>query len=94
MAADEPDWRPTVSASDRFGNIQNIKSALEGANPGVAVTAQSEAFALENQAFRDSASRKQYEDACRLVRNVAPPLAESADSGEDHPRRDIGGLSL
>ncbi|PNH50125.1 hypothetical protein VD0003_g7040 [Verticillium dahliae] len=57
MAADEPDWRPTVSASDRFENIQNIKSALEGANPGVAVTAQSEAFALENQAFRDSASR-------------------------------------
>ncbi|KAG7124987.1 Serine/threonine-protein kinase csk1 like [Verticillium longisporum] len=85
MAADEPDWRPAVSASDRFENIQNIKNALEGANHEVAATAQSEAFALENQAFRDSASRKQYEDACRLVRDVAPPLAESADSGEDHP---------
>ncbi|KAM0284687.1 hypothetical protein ACHAQH_001841 [Verticillium albo-atrum] len=89
MATDEPDWRPSVSASDRFENIQNIKTALEKANPEAAATAQSEAFALENQAFRDSASRAQYEDVCRLVGDVAPALAGPADSSNDEPETGV-----
>ncbi|KAI8176019.1 Serine/threonine-protein kinase csk1 [Colletotrichum sp. SAR 10_75] len=57
MADDSPDWRSQLSASERYDNIQKIKAVLEAASPDATATSQTEAFSVENQAYRGSSSR-------------------------------------
>ncbi|KAL0930447.1 cell division protein kinase [Colletotrichum truncatum] len=67
MADNHPDWRTQLSASERYENIQKIKAVLEAANPDAKATSQSEAFSVENQAYKDSSSKAQYDEICQLV---------------------------
>ncbi|KAH0443941.1 cell division protein kinase [Colletotrichum camelliae] len=83
MADDNPDWRSQLSASERYENIQKIKAVLEAADPDATATSQTEAFSVENQAYRDSSSRAQYDEICQLVgsANLAPQ-ENTAPTGE------------
>ncbi|KAK7443052.1 hypothetical protein Landi51_09255 [Colletotrichum acutatum] len=75
----DSDWRTQLSASDRYENIQRIKSVLETASPDAKDTSQSDAFSVENQAYKDSSSR--LVGSANLSRPEAPALAE--DQPED-----------
>ncbi|KAF6807085.1 cell division protein kinase [Colletotrichum sojae] len=90
MTDDHSDWRTQVSASERYENIQKIKAVLEAASPEAKATSQSEAFSVENQAYRDSSSRAQYDEICQLVgsANMAP-ASSTLDAG-DPSEDDIG----
>ncbi|KAF4925199.1 Serine/threonine-protein kinase csk1 [Colletotrichum viniferum] len=88
MADDSPDWRSQLAASERYENIQKIKAVLEAASPDATATSQTEAFSVENQAYKDSSSRAQYDEICQLVgsANLAPqesaaPTVGDADDG-------------
>ncbi|KAF9874763.1 hypothetical protein CkaCkLH20_07900 [Colletotrichum karsti] len=86
MADDAPDWRTNLSASERYENIQKLKAVLEAADPSAAATSQSEAFSVENQAYKDSISRAQYDEICQLVgsANLAPQqTTATADESDD-----------
>ncbi|KZL76356.1 serine threonine-protein kinase Csk1 [Colletotrichum tofieldiae] len=78
------DWRTQLSASDRYENIQKIKAVLEAAGAEAKATSQSDAFSVENQAYKDSTSRAQYDEICELVgsANLAPQEAPAPDGGE------------
>ncbi|KAK1972460.1 kinase-like protein [Colletotrichum sublineola] len=80
----ENDWRSQLSASDRYENIQKIKAVLEAAGSDAKATSQSDAFAVEDEAYRDSNSRAQYDEICQLVGsvNLAPQEAPAPDG--DH----------
>ncbi|CAK7262576.1 mitogen-activated protein kinase [Sporothrix epigloea] len=68
----EDNWRRTLTATERFSNIQSIeKNALPSA-------LLASAYNLENDAFTSSASREDYDAACRLL--SAPPGSSSTDS--------------
>ncbi|KAF0323911.1 cell division protein kinase [Colletotrichum asianum] len=86
MADDNLDWRSQLSASERYENIQKIKAVLEAASPDATATSQTEAFSVENQAYKDSSSRAQYDEICQLVgsANLAPQqsTAPTGDSGD------------
>ncbi|KAI1843909.1 hypothetical protein JX265_003805 [Neoarthrinium moseri] len=49
------DWRSSLSSLTRYESIERIKSALLAADPS-ATSAQKDAFALENDAFKSSKS--------------------------------------
>ncbi|KAI1399332.1 kinase-like protein [Hypoxylon fuscum] len=68
----DPDWRASLTSSDRYDNIQAIKVALEKSNPPIS-SSQSSAFAIENEAYKTSASRGQYDEACRKLPGHEPP---------------------
>ncbi|KAI8964406.1 kinase-like protein [Daldinia sp. FL1419] len=70
----DPDWRDSLSSSDRYDNIQAIKEVLDGfidANP----PSQTNAFALENEAYKTSTSRAQYDEVCRSLLNQKAPVS-------------------
>ncbi|KAF6817103.1 cell division protein kinase [Colletotrichum plurivorum] len=93
MTDDNSDWRTQVSASERYENIQKIKAVLEAASPDAKATSQSEAFSVENQAYRDSSSRAQYDEICQLVgsANMAP-ASSTLDAG--NPSEDDIGVTI
>ncbi|KAI0899918.1 kinase-like protein [Annulohypoxylon nitens] len=63
MASYPDDWRSSLTSSDRYDNIQTIKTALDKSdNP---TSSQSNAFTIENEAYRNSTSRAEYDEACR-----------------------------
>ncbi|KAJ3943037.1 mitogen-activated protein kinase [Colletotrichum fioriniae] len=79
----DSDWRTQLSASDRYENIQRIKSVLETASPDAKDTSQSEAFSVENQAYKDSSSRAQYDEICQLVSSANLSRAEAPAPADD-----------
>ncbi|KXH66859.1 hypothetical protein CSAL01_01870 [Colletotrichum salicis] len=79
------DWRTQLSASDRYENIQRIKSVLEAASPDAKATSQSDAFSVENQAYKDSSSRAQYDEICQLVGSANLSRPEASAPADDQP---------
>ncbi|KAI0830971.1 kinase-like protein [Hypoxylon sp. FL0890] len=59
------DWRASLTSSERYDNIQAIKAALDKSNNPA--SSQSSAFAIENEAFKSSTSRAEYDEVCRRV---------------------------
>ncbi|ROT43028.1 serine/threonine-protein kinase csk1 [Sodiomyces alkalinus F11] len=92
MASDsaESDWRSSLTASERFENIQRIKAALESsATDDPSTTAQSEAFSMETQAYKECTSREQYDQVCLVAgRGTSAPTERDAVNSNDHS--DIG----
>ncbi|KAI6081633.1 kinase-like protein [Hypoxylon rubiginosum] len=75
----DSDWKSSLTSSDRYDTIQAIKSALEQLNVPVSVS-QSSAFSIENEAYKSSTSREQYDEACRKL-----PGQESTDPSQSSP---------
>ncbi|OHE97289.1 hypothetical protein CORC01_07344 [Colletotrichum orchidophilum] len=84
LMADD-DWRTQLSASDRYENIQKIKSVLEATSPDAKATSQSDAFSVENQAYKDSSSRAQYDEICQLVGSANLSRPEAPAPAADQP---------
>ncbi|KAI3553373.1 hypothetical protein CABS03_12741 [Colletotrichum abscissum] len=81
----DSDWRTQLLASDRYENIQRIKSVLETASPDAKDTSQSDAFSVENQAYKDSSSRAQYDEICQLVGSANLSRPEAPAPADDQP---------
>ncbi|KAK1447185.1 hypothetical protein CMEL01_09024 [Colletotrichum melonis] len=81
----DSDWRTQLLASDRYENIQRIKSVLETASPDAKDTSQSDAFSVENQAYKDSSSRAQYDEICQLVGSANLSRPEAPAPANDQP---------
>ncbi|KAI0199214.1 CMGC/CDK protein kinase [Astrocystis sublimbata] len=75
--ATQADWKTSLSSSDRYDNIQAIKDALERIGVSAA-DAQKDAFSIETEAYKTSASRDYYEAACQ----VGPQLVDSSLADE------------
>ncbi|KAK2004432.1 kinase-like protein [Colletotrichum falcatum] len=84
------DWRSQLSASDRYENIQKIKAVLEAASSEAKATSQSDAFSVEDQAYKDSQSRAQYDEICQLVGSANLNPQEAPAPHGDHHADDVG----
>ncbi|KAI0594553.1 kinase-like domain-containing protein [Biscogniauxia sp. FL1348] len=72
----DADWRASLSSAHRYDNIQAIKTALEQSDLPTSATHQ-DAFSIENEAYKTSSSREQYDVACRIpLGREHPPSAE------------------
>ncbi|EFQ32103.1 uncharacterized protein GLRG_07247 [Colletotrichum graminicola M1.001] len=78
------DWRLQLSALDRYENIQKIKAVLEAAGSEAKATSQSHAFSVEDQAYKDSKSRAQYDEICQLVASANLTPQDAPAPGGDH----------
>ncbi|KAI1416832.1 kinase-like protein [Hypoxylon sp. FL1857] len=67
------DWRASLTSSERYDNIHAIKVALDETNDPAST--QSVAFAAENEAYKSSTSRAEYDEACRraLTQEISAP---------------------
>ncbi|KAI1334459.1 kinase-like domain-containing protein [Xylariaceae sp. FL0016] len=85
MASTSNDWRASLSSNDRYDNIQNIKTALDQTASSATFT-QKDAFSIENDAYKTSSSRDQYDAACRLLPRGDPSASVAGASGpEEQP---------
>ncbi|KAI2471011.1 kinase-like protein [Annulohypoxylon bovei var. microspora] len=87
MTLNSDDWRGSLTSSDRYDNIQAIKAALEKVDVSTS-SSQSSAFAIENEAYKTSTSRAEYDVACRNAPVAEAPLSDqtpSASIGHDVP---------
>ncbi|KAI1493578.1 kinase-like domain-containing protein [Biscogniauxia mediterranea] len=83
----ESDWRASLSSADRYDNIQAIKTALEQSGLSTSATHQ-DAFSIENEAYKTSSSREQYDVACRIPsgrEQPAPAELQSASAPDEAP---------
>ncbi|KAL7627786.1 mitogen-activated protein kinase [Parahypoxylon ruwenzoriense] len=60
------DWRASLASSDRYDNIQAIKAALEKSDTPDS-SSQKTAFQIENEAYKTSTSREEYDKACQNI---------------------------
>ncbi|KAG8167221.1 hypothetical protein KVR01_002910 [Diaporthe batatas] len=95
------DWRGSLTASQRYDNIQKIQTILS--NHKVAVA--SSAFTLENDAYKSSSSRAEYDAACNSPLTAgdqeppqqaseSPGAASSASSHRDDDAGEEGGQRI
>ncbi|KAJ2992691.1 hypothetical protein NUW58_g2083 [Xylaria curta] len=82
----QPDWRASLTLSNRYDNIQALKDAL-GQLGIPAVNAQKDAFSIENEAYKTSSSLGHYEAACR----VGPQPDASTSIEQAWEPREAGG---
>ncbi|KAK0715546.1 kinase-like domain-containing protein [Lasiosphaeris hirsuta] len=76
------DWRSSLTASERYENIQRL--AQEAAAAGLSQTA----FAIENAAYKSAASRDEYDASCRLSAAGASPGLLAPDTAPAVSRDD------
>ncbi|KAI0010959.1 kinase-like domain-containing protein [Xylariaceae sp. FL0662B] len=77
--ASETDWRASLTSSTRYDNIQSIKATLEQSG-SPASSSQGAAFTIENEAYKTSLSRDQYNAACQNLSIPAPPVPSNSPS--------------
>ncbi|KAK2070546.1 hypothetical protein P8C59_005031 [Phyllachora maydis] len=82
--ADSHDWRSSLTASDRYENIQNIQAALTAAR------LTHSAFAIEDDAHRSCATRAAYDAACRLE-HTGPSTCHPLADDEPGTVAEVGG---
>ncbi|KAK0702083.1 kinase-like domain-containing protein [Lasiosphaeria miniovina] len=96
--ASSRDWRNSLTASQRYENIQALTRAV------AARGLRQSAFAIEDYAYKCAASREAYDVACRSLSGGGPadtsappedapqePLGSAPESGDtDEPRTRIG----
>lgn len=70
--ADQQDWRSLLTASERYDHIQNIQKAIDELPSGGRPTPTQSAFAIENEAYQNSASRDEYNATCTLSFSQEP----------------------
>ncbi|KAI1172582.1 serine/threonine-protein kinase csk1 [Nemania sp. FL0916] len=88
MTSSQPDWRKLVTSTNRYDNIQAIKDVLE--QIGAATShVQKDAFAIETEAFKTSASREHYEEACRINALHDPSTTLEQVEKEPHAASEI-----
>ncbi|KAK0666698.1 putative Serine/threonine-protein kinase [Cercophora samala] len=63
--SDSADWRAALTASERYDNIEKLTKILAASG--------STAFSVEDEAYRTSATREEYDAACN------PPASPSVD---------------
>ncbi|KAL2760227.1 hypothetical protein ACRALDRAFT_2130194 [Sodiomyces alcalophilus JCM 7366] len=85
----ESDWRRSLTASERFENIQRIKAALESAGAHDSSASQPEAFKMETQAYNECTSRSQYDQVC-LVIGQGTPAPSGRDTATSSDPDDVG----
>ncbi|KAI0889151.1 kinase-like protein [Annulohypoxylon maeteangense] len=83
MASNLDDWRSSLTSSDRYDNIQVIKAALDKTDNSTSLS-QSGAFAIENEAYKNSTSRIEYDEICRNT------YVQEASSSSQTPPITIG----
>ncbi|KAL1843058.1 hypothetical protein VTJ49DRAFT_3193 [Mycothermus thermophilus] len=81
--ADAGDWRRSLTASERYNNIQKLSQAVKAAG------LTQNAFAIEDEAYKTSTSREQYDAAINLSipssePTPKPPTTTDQDD-EDSP---------
>ncbi|KAF3766980.1 kinase-like protein [Cryphonectria parasitica EP155] len=69
----QQDWRTSLRASERYDNIQNIQRAL-ASNPELAVGKTP--FVIEDEVYRSSASRDEYDAACDISQSLQSRVLE------------------
>ncbi|KAH8911581.1 kinase-like protein [Coniochaeta sp. PMI_546] len=89
--ATSSDWRSSLTASERYENIQRIQQVLVNSGSGQT------AFAVESEAYKSCNSREEYDAACSSV--ASPPTADAAmtdspvvdshDEGSGHEERGV-----
>ncbi|KAH8847782.1 hypothetical protein MCOR27_001901 [Pyricularia oryzae] len=67
-----PDWRASVTATERYDKIQNIQLGID---KNAAAAEGKSAFAIETEAYTASSSREEYENACDILRNASKPAS-------------------
>ncbi|CAJ2514044.1 Uu.00g021630.m01.CDS01 [Anthostomella pinea] len=86
--ASAADWRASLTSSDRYDNIQAIKTALEQFHVTSSLT-QRDAFSIENEAYKTSSCRDQYNAACRVSRsqdqNGSPQVQQPEPTVDEEP---------
>ncbi|KAI0424057.1 kinase-like domain-containing protein [Xylaria sp. FL1042] len=89
--ASQSDWRASLTSISRYNTIQAIKDALCAI--GIpAIDAQTDAFSIENEAYKTSTSQAQYEAACQIT--PQPSYSGFHDKAEEfHPSSDNAGSS-
>ncbi|KAI1457977.1 kinase-like protein [Annulohypoxylon moriforme] len=78
MASNPDDWRSSLTSSDRYDNIEAIKATLEKTDN--LTSFQSSAFAIENEAYKNSTSRAEYDEICRNA-----PVQGTSSSSQTSP---------
>ncbi|KAK4244472.1 kinase-like domain-containing protein [Corynascus novoguineensis] len=91
--ADDCDWRNSLTASQRYDNIQNLTQALAAAG------LPQSAFEVENEAYKTAGSREEYDAACKpsLLKPGAttePSTALSDPAFEHDDRESSPGVSI
>ncbi|KAI1134391.1 kinase-like protein [Hypoxylon sp. FL0543] len=81
--ASNSDWRASLTSSERYDNIQAIKAALDKANN--TASSQSSAFAIENEAYKSSTSRVEYDEACQRIPGQGIPTQPQVSSASIKP---------
>lgn len=96
--ADSQDWRGSLTASQRYDNIQKIQTIISNHKTAVA----SSAFTLENEAYKSSSSRAEYDAACDCPLSVEDqepqqqasespgPLSKGDDDDDDDADEEDG----
>ncbi|KAI1103952.1 kinase-like protein [Jackrogersella minutella] len=79
MASNSDDWKSSLTSSDRYDNIQAIKAALEKSDDSTS-SSQSNAFAIETEAYKNSTSRAEYDGACQSVSKETASTSDQAPS--------------
>ncbi|OIW28237.1 serine/threonine-protein kinase csk1 [Coniochaeta ligniaria NRRL 30616] len=94
MAASS-DWRTSLTASERYENIQRIQQVI--VNSGL--SSGQTAFAIESEAYKSSHSREEYDAACSSL--PSPPTAQATrtdsplpDSHVDDPTNEEPGVRI
>ncbi|KAK6957579.1 hypothetical protein Daesc_000366 [Daldinia eschscholtzii] len=88
------DWRASLSSSERYDNIQAIKEALDRSSD-TDPPSQKNAFALENEAYKASTSRAEYDEACRsLLEQKAPVSSEAQPASIEQAAPESPGIEI
>ncbi|KAL2164921.1 hypothetical protein VTH06DRAFT_217 [Thermothelomyces fergusii] len=72
----ESEWRSSLSATQRYENIQNLARVL------AATGDTRSAFEVESEAYKNAASREEYDATCN------PPVPEAEDPESPEPQPD------
>ncbi|KAK4126468.1 kinase-like protein [Parathielavia appendiculata] len=85
MAGDS-DWRSSLTASERYDNIQRLMKAAAAAGRG------QNAFPIEDEAYKTASSREEYDAACSLPTAAAEPSSSTLPTapGQDNRESSLG----
>ncbi|KAK4237331.1 kinase-like domain-containing protein [Achaetomium macrosporum] len=89
--ADAADWRQSLTASERYDNIEKLSKLLAAAG------LDQSAFAIENEAYKTASSRQEYDTACSLptiTEEPRLPAPETAATEEDDRGPSSPGIAI
>ncbi|KAG9242378.1 kinase-like domain-containing protein [Calycina marina] len=81
-------WRSQLSAVDRYGKIELLKKMIEARGQVATGTAMKTVIAAENDAYKASASKEEYEAACST--SIVPDGPSLSPSTQE----DVSGITI